>query len=453
MRDPLLDVAGAGDGSSELKAAPATGFRKYLALLRGKQAWLALTLAVMVISRTVDQTLYYRISFSYTYYVWYFASVILAAPWAWPVVWYKMAFTKEITPKMRQTPQYKFAIMGLFDTLYNIFSTFPVPHLGGDLSNVLNQTILPFNMLGSWLFLKAKFKGAHYLGAVMVVYGVLVKLSPSFGTATFQGSIGWILLMVLSQTPAAASNVYKEIALKEYDLDVWYASAWIGVYQLLWGALTFWTVLIPAFVYPHPPITLSSFGDFIHNANQCFVGNTVDVPGPPSFEKVCAASVTDSWQAATNGTATDAFAGVCHVDCDVDGSPLQVYLVYVFFNYAYNVLSLYIFREGSSVLFVIANAVRLPLVDALNAVPFVSGAAQESFGRYDALALFALIVAIAVYYTEDDGSGSSADDSKKTDGDDADDGSDVEAPRTDTHSFDGIKTLPTPAPVRRNKVR
>lgn len=67
---------------------------------------------------------------------------------------------------------------------------------------------------------------------------------------------------------------------------------------------------------------------------------------------------------------------------------------------AYNVLSLYVFQHGSSVLFVVANAVRLPLVDALNSVRFVSGQATEAFGKYDAFALIPLVLAIFVYYSE-----------------------------------------------------
>jgi hypothetical protein len=36
----------------------------------------------------------------------------------------------EITLEMRKFPHYKFALMGLFDTLYNLLSAFPTPHIG-----------------------------------------------------------------------------------------------------------------------------------------------------------------------------------------------------------------------------------------------------------------------------------------------------------------------------------
>lgn len=66
--------------------------------------------------------------------------------------------TDDITPEMRNFPLYKFAIMGLFDTLFNLFSTFPIYHLGSDLSNILSQSVLPINMLGSMIFLRARYR-------------------------------------------------------------------------------------------------------------------------------------------------------------------------------------------------------------------------------------------------------------------------------------------------------
>ena len=43
-------------------------------------------------------------------------------------------------------------------------------------------------------------------GAFLVIYGILVKLSPDMGTPQFGGSLGWIALAILSNLPSAASN-------------------------------------------------------------------------------------------------------------------------------------------------------------------------------------------------------------------------------------------------------
>ena len=60
---------------------------------------------------------------------------------------------------------------------------------------------------------------------------------------------------------------------------------------------------------------------------------------------------------------------------------------------------LYIFKEGSSVLFVVSSAVCLPLTDLLYMIPFLAGSkAQQNFTIYDGFALFALVVSYIICY-------------------------------------------------------
>ena len=113
---------------------------------------------------------------------------------------------------------------------------------------MLNQLNLPFNMLLAYIFLTTRFKRGHVLGSVLVLYGGLVDMIPIL---TGQQSanmpdptVGWISLYIVSLIPAAASNVYKEIGLKDVDLDIWYANAWISFYQLLLGLASIWTVRV-----------------------------------------------------------------------------------------------------------------------------------------------------------------------------------------------------------------
>lgn len=90
-------------------------------------------LLALILSRSIDQTIYYRLAAGYTNYVWYLGAVILPVAFlllSWPVVWWKMAFTHDISPEMRAFPQYKYAIMGFLDTLFNLLSTWPIVPLG-----------------------------------------------------------------------------------------------------------------------------------------------------------------------------------------------------------------------------------------------------------------------------------------------------------------------------------
>ena len=165
---------------------------------------------------------------------------------------------------MASFPKYKFALMGLLDTLFNLLSTFPVAKLGGSLTNVLSQSVLPINMVFAYLFLRTRFGNNHYLGAFLVIYGIMIKLMPSlFGTNAGEDSgngdegvnvVFYTFLLIFSQAFSAASNVYKETALKGANIDEWYMNVWVSVFQLGWGILCFWQAYLGAFTSPMPAI-------------------------------------------------------------------------------------------------------------------------------------------------------------------------------------------------------
>ncbi|KDO35588.1 hypothetical protein SPRG_00430 [Saprolegnia parasitica CBS 223.65] len=334
---------------------------------------LVLPLACLILSRCVDRVLDTRITYAYGPFLWYFSNIILPIAFmvtSWPVVWYKMWFTDEITPEMRKFPHYKYALMGFFDTAYNLLAAFPTPHIGGNFANVLDQLNLPFNMVLSAIFLNTKYKRCHILGAILVLYGGFVNMIPLFtGGKTLNmpdPSAFWILLYISALLPAAASNVYKEIGLKDVDLDIWYANAWISFYQILFGILTIWTIRVPALC--DPPVPWSEFVPYVGKAHDCFLGRPVELNGK-------------------------------HLPCDE--GVFTIFLWFILFNMTYNQLMLYIFKEGSSVLFVVSSAICLPVTDMLYMIPFITGAsASQTFTIYDGFALFVLVIGLLVYHSE-----------------------------------------------------
>jgi drug/metabolite transporter (DMT)-like permease len=327
-----------------------------------------LALFGLVAARTVDQVLYYRLSYMYSSYVWFLGAIMIPVGYLfvlWPIVWYKMYVSKEIDDEHRQFSQKAMFIMATFDTLSNVIGTFAVPYLSGSVINVLNNSVLPITMALAIVILRTKFKMTHYIGAVLVIVGILVRLTPQFQNSgnSEKDSGLWIVVYIASLIPMGLSNVYKEGGLKKMKSDVWYVNAWIGVWQLLQGFATIPTVFIP---WPAPAevIEPNTFGTYIQNACTCFFTGTN--PKPSSGD-----------------------------DCE---SVWLVFVLYLAFNIAFNQLMLIVFKKGSSVLAVISSTVRLPLVDLLLLWRFLAGPATiAAFTQWDAYALVLIIVGIVAY--------------------------------------------------------
>lgn len=128
---------------------------------------LVVALVALILARSIDQTIFYRLAQVYSNYVWYLGAIILPVAFlivSWPVVWWKMMFTgacgravcagcecvashahvhrrpqltpwrvapgvapavsaDDITPEMREFPHRKYLIMGALDTCFNLLST------------------------------------------------------------------------------------------------------------------------------------------------------------------------------------------------------------------------------------------------------------------------------------------------------------------------------------------
>ncbi|KAF0695375.1 Aste57867_13809 [Aphanomyces stellatus] len=334
---------------------------------------LVIAVLVLVLAQCTNRVFHARVAFNYSQYLWYLANFIGPAAFqfvCWPVVWYKLYYTDHITPAMKSLPHYKFIIMSFLDMGSNLLSTVPVPHIGGNLSNVVSQLGLPFTMVLSRVLLRTQYKSAHIVGAILVVYGALVCMIPIFrGDEALNSpdpSPFWILLSVLSCVPSAGANVYKEINLKDVNLDVWYANAWICFYQVGWGILTLWTIRLPAF--SDPPVAWTDFPSYVASAHNCFFGQ------PTTFNGITSAC---------------------------DGGIFVTYAQGLILSVLFNLLMMYIIREGSSVVYVVSSAVCLPLTGILYMIPALAGPlAMQKFTVFDGFALFIILLGMVSYYSE-----------------------------------------------------
>lgn len=331
---------------------------------------LVLAMIALIGSRAVDQVLSYRMTDMFSSYTWLLGAIILPLAYnviLWPIVLYKMYVSKTITMKERMFPQLGIAIMAMFDAASSIVGTWPVPYLPSSMTNALSNAVLPFTLLFSIVFLGRKYLATHYLGAMLMVTGMTIRLLPSILNPgpkdhLIAGYV-WVPILILSQIPSAASNVYKEGGLQNFESNVWHVNAFVGLYQFLFGILTIPTVFIP---WPQPAevIPPAEIGTYLKNGATCFFGRSNILEGSSD-------------------------------DCE---SVIYIFLGYILFNVAFNQLMLYVFKEGSSLLAVIASALRLPIVDGLLLIPFISGKAQQSsLSLFDWSSLFLLIAGMISY--------------------------------------------------------
>jgi len=83
-------------------------------------------------------------------------------------------------------------------------------------------------VLITWIFLKAKYKQYQYVGASVVIIGIVIALIPALmpqsgGSDPAQTIAIWSSVLVLSCVPMCLSSVYKEKALGDTEIDpsVW----------------------------------------------------------------------------------------------------------------------------------------------------------------------------------------------------------------------------------------
>lgn len=87
-------------------------------------------------------------------------------------------FNNAITPDQLSMPKKPFAVMGALDCLAGIMQTFASVYLPGPLLILLPQAAIPISMALSRRILREKYKCLQYVGAAVVMAGILVVLEP-----------------------------------------------------------------------------------------------------------------------------------------------------------------------------------------------------------------------------------------------------------------------------------
>jgi drug/metabolite transporter (DMT)-like permease len=227
---------------------------------------------------------------------------------------------------------------------------------------LLNQLGIPLTMLASMVFLKSRFKVFQLVGAALIVSGIILAGLPFFlGTddnpddGSFKPGnihVAAIIIFGCSQIPGSLSNVYKEMNMKDDDLNVFVTTTYVSLWQMLLG---FGLLPLVSGGFSLPEMKSQMVDGFV-----CYSGHNI-------FDDD---------------------------DCE---SAFWTFTAYVLINFAYNVTLLNLTKHGSAVLLVMGSALALPLTNLAFTSETIMGDDVEPFSIYDLLGLLLVCVGFLIY--------------------------------------------------------
>lgn len=304
--------------------------------------------------------------------------VVVYIPICYAYIIPAMLFTNNITKEQRDIPKYKFAVMGGYDSLAGIMQTFAVNYISNASMIVLvQQSAIPISMVISRYALNSVYTKAQYVGAVVVLLGIVVVLIPNFfggsepkvdasssapgAGVTPEMEMIWLLVLVVSCVPMCLSSVYKEKALGETEIDVMYLNGWVAIFQFLIAI----PLCVPTSWVQNTPI--SSIMPSMIGGMKCWAGvNSITEDNNPYNQPLD----------------------------DCSSAPLYV-TVYLFFNVVYNFLIVIILKLGSANILWMASTVIVPLSNVAFSLKWMPGHQPLKF--WDIMGLVVIMFGLIIY--------------------------------------------------------
>ena len=317
---------------------------------------------------------------------------------------------------------------------HHIRQTFAAVYLPGPLLVLLPQAAIPFSMAFSNRMQGETFRILQYIGAIIVLLGIVVVLEPllshrhapdflcqatnveeycticqieltkeaclahqqsqhheddpmvSFsnnilGTNhtndvsicewvrpvdTDDGGNGeslvmfWSIVLILSCVPMSISSIYKEMILKEIDLDAIYLNGWVAFFQLFFSIL----LAAPGGMVSSPPVEPAELPEHLYDGLLCYLGTgTIDTG--------------------------------CHPDNLCSSHAFLAFNLQLLFAVFYTVLMMYILKYGSANLLFLALTIMVPLGNLAFALPFMPGSTPMHLS--DILGLIVIMTGLVLY--------------------------------------------------------
>ena len=303
----------------------------------------------------------------------------------------KLHCTNEITKDMRTFPQTTFFKLAILDAFGTFFTAMGAVFTPMEYQPILNQTLIPFTMLASFVFLGRRYYLIALLGACLIFAGATVSVAPALidGESKATTHYRWYscVIYMLSNVPMALSAVYKEKAFAgRRSVNVWYLCFWVAFYQFLVSFLFIPFLALPFIGGSSTATPLSELPQQFMDGFQCWLGKEPDC--------IC----TSYWihfptdngngQSATAAATTPTTTGI---HCPL-GPPLLLIPLYTLVNFLYNGAGLVMTKHGSAVLRYISYAMILPITTIVGAPIF-----NERVTIYTYFGLVIVIIGFGFY--------------------------------------------------------
>lgn len=248
-------------------------------------------------------------------------------------------------------------IIATFDGINSLLATIPVPYLSVVIMAIIDKFNLPMVAGSSYIFLNRRYLPSHYLGIFLTLYGISVSFIPNFMDSNIVIPGWWMFLYIMSIIPGTGSYIYKEMKLKEINMDISWFNSWICLYQLFIGILC-----LPVSIISSKDLTFNNFGTHFGEAFKCQFAGINSNPGDE-----------------------------CHY-------ALLWFMLFNVVSTISNILMFLILKEGSAVLFIIIRTLKTPITSYLGSFPQLAGISASPITVADWYAFIMLIVASIVYY-------------------------------------------------------
>lgn len=175
--------------------------------------------------------------------------------------------------KFRKSNQLIFIWMGLFDAASSMLGTMSGAFCPGGLQTILNQGIIPMTMIMAFFFLGTSFRPFQIWGSLFILVGAVIASSDFFTGASVTAdsatvSTSAILIYIISVAFSGVSNVYKDVKMKEDDLDEVHTSTVVSFWQLWIGFLFLPILAVPSL----GNLTLRDMSYQLSDGYSCFLG-------------------------------------------------------------------------------------------------------------------------------------------------------------------------------------